>query len=129
MDYAALAAIPAQFAFAGASVAPDWIASSVGMAAVPPESGAASSALADSSQAQAQASVPAFSGLVEAGLQQLNRQLLTTQGAVQQLATGQAVSLHQVMATLEESRIAFQLVLQVRNRLLESYQEIMRMPL
>jgi flagellar hook-basal body complex protein FliE len=40
---------------------------------------------------------------------------------------GNVQNLHQVMIRLEESRLAFQLTMQVRNRLLESYQDVMRM--
>lgn len=43
------------------------------------------------------------------------------------LATGQADNLHQVMIDLEQAKLSFQLLLQVRNRALEAYQEIMRM--
>lgn len=35
--------------------------------------------------------------------------------------------LHQVMIASEESSVAFQLMVEVRNKLLESYQELMRM--
>jgi flagellar hook-basal body complex protein FliE len=37
------------------------------------------------------------------------------------------VNLHQVMLHLEESRIGLQLLLQVRNRVLEAYQDVMKM--
>ena len=45
---------------------------------------------------------------------------------VRQLAAGEAVSLHDVMIKLEEARMSFQLLAQVRNRVLEAYQEVMR---
>lgn len=68
-----------------------------------------------------------FGGMVSAGLDQVNQSLLTSQQDMQNLAVGNVQSLHQVMIRLEESKIAFQLMLQVRNRLLESYQDVMRM--
>lgn len=68
-----------------------------------------------------------FGNLVSNGLQQVSTQLNVTQADLQSLATGQVENLHQVMLRMEESRMAFQLMLQVRNRLLESYQEMMRM--
>jgi flagellar hook-basal body complex protein FliE len=37
------------------------------------------------------------------------------------------VSLHQAMIAMEEASVSFQLMVEVRNRLLESYQELMRM--
>ena len=68
-----------------------------------------------------------FSSLVTQGLQEVNRQLATSQTDLQQLATGEVQNLHQVMIRLEESRLSFQLLMQVRNRLLDAYQDVMRM--
>lgn len=68
-----------------------------------------------------------FGALVTQGLQQVNEQLLATQGDLQALAVGDVQNLHQVMIRMEESRIAFQLMMQVRNRLLEAYQDVMKM--
>lgn len=47
--------------------------------------------------------------------------------AVGGLLSGQAVPLHQAMIAMEESSVSFQLMVEVRNKLLESYQELMRM--
>jgi flagellar hook-basal body complex protein FliE len=71
-------------------------------------------------------SVP-FGELFAEGLSQVNDSLLTSQTDMQRLATGEVQNLHQLMIRLEESRINFQLMLQVRNRLLEAYQDVMKM--
>ncbi len=68
-----------------------------------------------------------FGSAVTKGLQQVDGSLQASQADLQRLAAGDVSSLHQVMVRLEESRLSMQLVLQVRNRLLESYQELMRM--
>lgn len=47
--------------------------------------------------------------------------------AVASLAAGEDVELHQVMLATEEAGISFQLAMQVRNKLVEAYQEVMRM--
>lgn len=70
---------------------------------------------------------PTFGQLVTQGVEQLDSQLKSSQVDLQALATGETADLHRVMIKLEESRLGFQLMLQVRNRLLESYQEVMRM--
>ena len=75
----------------------------------------------------AAASGPSFLQRVDEGLQAVNQQILTSQSDLQHLAVGDAASLHQVMVRLEESRISLQLLLQVRNRVLEAYQDVMRM--
>jgi flagellar hook-basal body complex protein FliE len=69
----------------------------------------------------------AFGNLVSDGISHVNDQLMTGEVQLQQLAAGEPVNLHQVMIGLEESRMSFQLLMQVRNRLLEGYQEVMRM--
>ena len=44
-----------------------------------------------------------------------------------QFATGQATDLHDVMIKTEQANLTFQLGVQVRNKLVDAYQEIMRM--
>jgi flagellar hook-basal body complex protein FliE len=68
-----------------------------------------------------------FSTRIAEGLQELNEQLLTTQTDLQKLAVGDSENLHEIMIRLEESRMSLQLMLQVRNRVLEAYQDVMRM--
>jgi len=51
-------------------------------------------------------------------------------GAIQQaFMRGDPVALHQVMIKAEEAGLATDLLLEVRNRLLSAYNELMRMPL
>ena len=70
---------------------------------------------------------PSFVQQVGEGLQEVNEQLLASQADLQRLAVGDAANLHEVMIHLEESRISLQLLLQTRNRVLEAYQDVMRM--
>ena len=46
---------------------------------------------------------------------------------VNDLLAGKDIPLHQVMITMQEAGVAFQLMVEVRNKLLEGYQELMRM--
>lgn len=77
--------------------------------------------------AGAAAANDAFGQMVSTGLSTVNGQLLNSQTDLQQLAMGTAPSLHRVMMDLEETRLSFQLLVQVRNRLLEAYQDVMKM--
>lgn len=43
------------------------------------------------------------------------------------LSTGQAESLHKIMIDIEKADIALQFTLQVRNKIMDAYQEIMRL--
>lgn len=60
-------------------------------------------------------------------LGEVNGKLQRADVELQRLAAGESESLHQVMINLEEARLSFQLLMQVRNRALEAYQEIIRM--
>lgn len=70
-----------------------------------------------------------FAQLVSNGLQSVNQQLVGSQQDLQHLALGDAQNLHQIMIRLEETRMSFQLMMQVRTRLLEAYQDLMKMPI
>lgn len=60
-------------------------------------------------------------------LGRVNQDLVRADEAVKGLAAGESENLHQVMIALEEARLSLQLVAQVRNRLLDAYQEVLRM--
>jgi flagellar hook-basal body complex protein FliE len=47
--------------------------------------------------------------------------------AVTGLLSGKNVSLHQAMISMEEANVSFEMMVEVRNKLLDSYQELMRM--
>ena len=44
------------------------------------------------------------------------------------VSTGKTENLHETMLALSQAELGFNLMVQVRNRALEAYQEIMRMP-
>jgi flagellar hook-basal body complex protein FliE len=60
-------------------------------------------------------------------LSTVNDKILKADTMLQRLATGEVDNLHQVMANIEEAKLSFQLLVQVRNKLLEAYQDILRM--
>lgn len=47
--------------------------------------------------------------------------------AIQDLVTGQNKDLHNTMIAMEKADISFRLMMQVRNKIVEAYQEISRM--
>ena len=47
--------------------------------------------------------------------------------AITQVVTGESDDLHNAMIALEEANVSFQLMLEIRNKMLEAYQEINRM--
>ena len=48
--------------------------------------------------------------------------------AVSDLASGKATDIHQTMIAIEKASISFKLMMQVRNKVVEAYKEIMRTP-
>jgi flagellar hook-basal body complex protein FliE len=47
--------------------------------------------------------------------------------ATEALMTGQTQNIHQTMVALQEADVSFQLMMQIRNKLLSAYEEIQRM--
>jgi flagellar hook-basal body complex protein FliE len=68
-----------------------------------------------------------FSSLLGKLVSDVNAQQQTSTQSVSALQSGANVPLHQAVISVEEASISFQLLVEVRNRLLESYQEIMKM--
>jgi flagellar hook-basal body complex protein FliE len=68
-----------------------------------------------------------FSTWVARKLDEVNTQISQADMQVRQLAVGTETNVHQVMMSLEKARLSLELVVQVRNKLLEAYQNIMQM--
>lgn len=60
-------------------------------------------------------------------LNQVNEMQLESDAAQEALATGQTEDITMVMSTVEKADIAFNTLMAVRNKLVESYQEVLRM--
>lgn len=74
-----------------------------------------------------QAPAQPFSNWLQTQVSDLNSTMVKNDAMVADLATGQTENLHQIMIGMEEAKIAFQLAVQVRNRILEAYQDVLRM--
>jgi flagellar hook-basal body complex protein FliE len=68
-----------------------------------------------------------FSSLLGKLVSDVNAQQQTSNQSVSALQGGANVPLHQAVISMEEANVSFQLLVEVRNKLLESYQEIMKM--
>ena len=68
-----------------------------------------------------------FKKMLQSNLSKVNEmQLLSHQSSIK-FATGESDNLHELMITLEEAKIALSLAVEVRNKILDAYQEILRM--
>ena len=70
---------------------------------------------------------PDFANWLGEQVGDINTQLMTAETGLAQLATGETGNLHHVMLELQKAKLDFQLALQIRNKVLEGYQDIMRM--
>jgi flagellar hook-basal body complex protein FliE len=86
----------------------------------------------DAPSALSSASAPAgegFESLLGNFVGDVSQKQAAATDAVAGLLSGKNVSLHQTMISMEEANISFQMMVEVRNKLLDSYQELMRMQL
>ena len=58
---------------------------------------------------------------------EVNQKQIASSEAVNDLISGKDIPLHQAMIAMQEAGVAFQLMVEVRNKLLEGYQDLMRM--
>ena len=70
-----------------------------------------------------------FSRLVDGGLGKLNTELNASDGALRAMAAGKDVPVHDVMIAMEQARIDLQFAVEVRNRVVEAYQQLTQMQL
>lgn len=68
-----------------------------------------------------------FTRMMSEGIEQTNARLIEADRMTQAFALGEDIPVHQVTFALEQARLSFELMNQVRTRLVESYQEILRM--
>ncbi|KKM12433.1 hypothetical protein SY88_04125 [Clostridiales bacterium PH28_bin88] len=68
-----------------------------------------------------------FSDLLKEKLQEVNTLQAEADTLAQKLVVGEPVDLHQVMIAAEQANLALQLTVQIRNKIIEAYQEISRM--
>lgn len=60
-------------------------------------------------------------------LDAVNTAQVNAKDSVAEIVTGESENLHEAMAKVEEAKISFELMLEIRNKLLQSFQEIQRM--
>lgn len=68
-----------------------------------------------------------FSTWLDQQVRVANKDIISADDAVRRLAVGEPVNLHQVMVQLERARLQLELVVQMRNKLLDAYQDLLKM--
>lgn len=68
-----------------------------------------------------------FAEMLRDALSQVDQKQKAAAEKIKQFATGEVQDLHEVMLAVQEAGLSLQLTLQVRNKIVEAYQEISRM--
>ncbi|MGA1861414.1 flagellar hook-basal body complex protein FliE [Deferribacter thermophilus] len=67
-----------------------------------------------------------FSELLKNAIKEVNDAQLQADEAVKKVLNGETKDIHETMIALQKADVSLKLMLEVRNKLLEAYQEIMR---
>ncbi|MCA1053507.1 flagellar hook-basal body complex protein FliE [Rossellomorea aquimaris] len=70
-----------------------------------------------------------FAELLKKSIDEVNRSQVQSDQMTEKLVRGEDVDLHQVMIASQKASITLQTTIEVRNKVVEAYQEIMRMPM
>lgn len=68
-----------------------------------------------------------FADTLKESIRQVNDAQLQADQAISDLTTGKQQDLHQTMIAIEKANLSFELMMQVRNKILSAYEEISRM--
>ena len=68
-----------------------------------------------------------FGNVLKDSLAQVNQLQQEADGAIKELATGGTATLHDTMLAIEKAELSFRLMMQVRNKIVDAYQEVLRM--
>jgi flagellar hook-basal body complex protein FliE len=68
-----------------------------------------------------------FASFLAESLNKVNEAQLHSDVATQKLANGEKIDLHEVMVASQKASITLQATLEIRNKMIEAYQEVMRM--
>lgn len=67
-----------------------------------------------------------FADTLKGSIQEVNNLQINADRAIQELGTGETRNIHETMILLEKADISFRLMMEVRNKLMDAYREIMR---
>ena len=70
---------------------------------------------------------PGFKEALENSVNDVNQRQLQAHSAIEDLATGRSNNLHETMIAIQKAEVSFKMLMQVRNKIINAYQEVMRM--
>lgn len=70
-----------------------------------------------------------FKDVMKNFLSDVNEMQNKADESIQKMAAGEITDVHQVMSTVEEANTAFNMMMEIRNKVMDAYQELMRVRL
>jgi flagellar hook-basal body complex protein FliE len=70
-----------------------------------------------------------FKDVMKSFLSDVNEMQNKADESIQKMAAGEITDVHQVMSTVEEANTAFNMMMEIRNKVMDAYQELMRVRL
>ena len=70
-----------------------------------------------------------FGKMLTDSIDQVNRLQVAADSSINDLATGKQTDIHRTMVAMEKASISFELLMQIRNKVISAYDRIMRMPI
>lgn len=70
---------------------------------------------------------PSFSDTLKRALGEVSAQQDVSQDYIQRFVRGEPVELHQVMAAAEEAQLSLEMLVELRNKLMDAYKTVMTM--
>jgi flagellar hook-basal body complex protein FliE len=70
-----------------------------------------------------------FANMLTDSIQQVNRLQVEADSSINDLTTGRQTDIHRTMIAMEKASISFELLMQIRNKVMSAYDKIMRMPI
>ena len=68
-----------------------------------------------------------FKNVLNGYLKETNEMQNNADASLQKLVTGETDNVHEVMLAMSKADVSFRMMVEVRNKLVEAYQEVMRM--
>jgi len=67
-----------------------------------------------------------FSKVLLDSLKEVNKLQIESEKSIQELSAGKKENIHETMIAIEKASISFQMMMQIRNKIIEAYDQLMK---
>lgn len=72
---------------------------------------------------------PSFAETLKGFLSDVNSMQAKAGESIEKMVAGEITDVHQVMSTVEEANVAFNMMMEIRNKVMDAYKEVMQIRL